>query len=207
MDSVILVGFDDDSKAYEALTKLNELDSQHQLDLVEAEVVIRGDDGRVDVKDEVNDFAAGATVTGGLLGLLIGVLGGPLGIIVGGASGLFVGSLFDLDDADETDSALGALSRTLRPGRHALLAQLQEPSTEVVDAAMADLGGTVLAARRRRRRTPEIAAAEDAQREAKKAARKQLLHQRHEQHKDKIRAKIAELKAKLHRHSSVGAAS
>ncbi len=206
MDSVILVGFDDDSKAYEALTKLKELDSQHQLDLVEAEVVIRGDDGRVDVKDEVNDFAAGATVTGGLIGLLVGVLGGPLGIIVGGASGLFVGSLFDLDDADETDSALGDLSRTLRPGRHALLAQLQEPSIEVVDAAMADLGGTVL-----RRGVDdveaEIAAAEDAQREAKKAARKQLLHQRHEQHKDKIRAKIAELKAKLHRHTSVGAAS
>ena len=39
MDSVISVNFDDDSKAYEALTKLKELDSQGQLSLAEAAVV------------------------------------------------------------------------------------------------------------------------------------------------------------------------
>ena len=49
----------------------------------------------------------------------------------------------------------------------------------------------------------EIAAAEHAQREAKKKARKELREARHKQHKDKVDAKVAELKAKLPGHKQV----
>jgi len=60
---------------------------------------------------------------------------------------------------------------TVRVGHNALLAELTEQSPEVVDTAMTRLGGRVL-------RRPiadieaEIAAADKAQREAKKEARK-----------------------------------
>ena len=89
-------------------------------------------------------------------------------------------------------------------GRTTLLAQVGEQSPEVVDAAMTELGGTVL-----RRDVEdveaEIAAADEAQHAAKVAARKELREQRRSQAKDKIHAKIEELKAKLHR--PVGAGS
>jgi hypothetical protein len=49
----------------------------------------------------------------------------------------------------------------------------------------------------------EIAAAEDAQREAKKKARKELREARHKKHKDKVDAKVAELKSKLPGHKQV----
>jgi hypothetical protein len=44
----------------------------------------------------------------------------------------------------------------------------------------------------------EIAAAEDAQRAARKEARKELLKAKHEKHKQEADAKIAQLKEKLH---------
>jgi uncharacterized membrane protein len=132
------------------------------------------------------------------MGLLLGIIGGPLGVTIGGATGVMVGSLFDLDDYEETESALAAISSSVKVGRTALLAVVVEGSPEVVDAAMSGVGGTVL-------RRPvaeveaEIAVAEEAQRKAKHEARKELLRSRHEHDKTAINAKIEELKAKVHR--------
>jgi uncharacterized membrane protein len=196
-DNVIVVGFDADDRAYEGLTRLKELDSQGQVGLAEAAVVVRDEDGHIETKDQVGDPSFVGTASGGLVGLLIGILGGPLGVLLGGATGLAVGSLFDLDDADETDSVLSDVSKTVKPGRTAVLAQVVEQSPEVIDTAMARLSGTLV------RRSvydvkSEIVAAEEAQRQAKREARKKLRDARHEQHRDEVQAKFEDLKAKLH---------
>ena len=163
----------------------------------EAVVVARGEDGQIVAKDRVESSSLPGTATGGLIGLLIGVIGGPLGVLVGGTYGLFVGSLFDIYDADESDSALGAISGSVKIGHTALLAVVDEQSTEVVDAAMADLGGTV-ARRSVAVVEAEIAAAEDAERKAKREARKELNRARRERNKAAVDAKLEELKSKLH---------
>jgi uncharacterized membrane protein len=206
-ENVIAVTFKDDSHAYEALTLLKELDSQKQIDLRGAAVVARSEDGQIADKDEVDDGYWHGMAGGGLVGLLIGILGGPLGILIGGATGLLVGSLFDVHDAGETESVLSDISTSIRVGHTALLAEVIEPSPEVIDTAMTGLRGTVL-----RRAVDdleaEIAAAEKAQSKAKKEARKELRDARHKKHKDEIHAKVEELKAKLHRHKqAAGAAS
>jgi uncharacterized membrane protein len=196
-ENVIAVGFADDSAAFEALTTLNELDSQGQVRVVEAPVVTRSDDGYVQVKDQVGDETLVGTASGGLIGLIVGILGGPLGVLIGGATGLLIGSLYDLDDADDTDSVLSEVSKTVQVGRNTLLAEVVEQTPEVIDTAMSHMSGTVV------RRSvddveSEIAAAEEVQREAKKEARKKLREARHRKHREEVRAKIEELKAKLH---------
>jgi uncharacterized membrane protein len=195
--NVIVVGFADDANAYQALTTLKELDSQGQIKVVDGAVVTRHNDGSVEVKDEVGDDSFTGTAGGGLIGLLIGILGGPLGVLVGGATGLMFGSLYDLVDADDTDSVLSEVSKSIEPGHNTVLAQVEEQSPEVVDAAMARLSGTVV------RRSVydvegEIAAAQEAQREAKSQARKKLREARQQKRHDEAHAKVEELKAKLH---------
>jgi uncharacterized membrane protein len=195
--NVIAVSFEDDANAYGALTSLKELDSQDRVGLREAVVAVRNADGQLVVKDRVESPALAGTATGGLMGLLLGVLGGPVGVLVGGAYGLLVGSMFDLYDVAESDSALGQISTSARFGHTALLAVVDERSPEVVDTAMSELGGTVV------RRSvadveAEIAAAEDAERKAKLEARKELIRGRHEQNKAAVSSKVEELKAKLH---------
>jgi len=195
-DSVIAVSFEDDNNAYAALTRLKELDAQGQVEIGEAAVVVRGADGRVVQKDQVGSEEFVGTAGGGLIGLLIGVIGGPLGVLVGGATGLVVGSLYDLDEMDQTDSVLGEISKTVRPGHTALLARVGEQTPEVVDLAMSQLGGTVLR-RNEYDVEAELAAAEEAQREAKRQARKELRQARQQQQQEKVHAKLQELKAKL----------
>ena len=195
--SVIAVSFQDDGDAYKALTVLEELESQHRVDVLEAVVVTRGEDGQVVAKDRVESSSMPGTATGGLTGLLIGVIGGPLGMLIGGTYGLVVGSLFDVYDAGTADSALGEISSSVKIGHTALLAVVDEQSPEVVDAAMSDLGGTV-ARRSQAVVEAEIAAAEDAERTAKREARKELHRAQREQDKATVDAKLGELKAKLH---------
>jgi uncharacterized membrane protein len=195
--SVIAVSFEDDGNGYKAMTLLEELASQHRIDVQEAVVVVRREDGQVVANDKVESSSLPATATGGVLGLLVGIIGGPLGVLVGGTYGLVVGSLFDIYDADVSDSALATISSEVKVGHTALLAVVDEPSTEIVDAAMSDVGGTVA-------RRPlvdveaEMAAAEDAERTAKREARKELHRGRRERDKAAVNAKVEELKGKLH---------
>jgi uncharacterized membrane protein len=208
-DNVVVVSFGEDAandkNAYQALTDIKELDSQGQITLAGAAVVTRHLDGRVEIKSEVGDLPYEGTASGGLVGLLVGIIGGPLGMLFGGATGLLVGSLFDIDDATTTESVLSDISKHVRPGRTAVLAQVTEQSREVIDTAMWKLGGEVM-------RRPvvdveeEIAAAQEAQRTAEQEARKELHKARHEQRKEDAHAKVEELKAKFHR-TSAGASA
>jgi uncharacterized membrane protein len=195
---VIAVAFDADVNAYAALTKLKELDSQGQIDVLEAVVVQRAAEGALTVKDRVGSAELVGTAGGGLTGLLVGILGGPVGMLIGGSTGLLVGSLFDLDEVEQVETALGRISESVEPERTALLAVVTEPSPEVVDAAMAALGGTVL------RRSvyeveAEVAAIEKAERKAAREAQLELMRSRRDHDRDAAHAKVEALKAKVAR--------
>jgi uncharacterized membrane protein len=205
-ENVLAVSFSEHSSAYEALSRLKELDTKGEVSVRGAAVVVREEDGKVVTKEEIGDESWEGTVGGGLIGLLVGVLGGPVGVLIGAATGVLVGSLFDDDDEDATDSALADISKSVRVGSPSLLADVMETSPVAIDAAMANLGGTVL------RRSggdvrAEIAAAQEAQREAKKKARKELREARKKKQKDEVDAKLDALKAKLGRHKEPAARS
>ena len=188
-DNVIVITFGDDPQndknAYQALTDLKQLDSQDQIKITGAAVVTRDADGRLDIKSDVGEDPYAGTASGGVIGLLIGIIGGPLGMLIGGTYGMLVGSLFDVNEVDTTESVLGEISKEIQPSRTAVLAQVIEQSPEVIDAAVARLGGEVL-------RRPavdveeEIAAAEEAQRKAEHEARKELRKARVEKLKSKL---------------------
>jgi uncharacterized membrane protein len=211
METVVAITFGRPKEAYEALTKLKELDQQGQLGLYEGGVVERDVTGRLVVEDQVdgsNDDVGIATASGGLIGLLIGVLAGPVGMLLGGSIGLMSGSIVDLTAYDDDDSVLSAFSRHVGPGETAVLAQLDEQSYEVVDSAMARLSGSVLRRLADEVRA-ELAAAEDARKKAEHEARKKLRQERHKQREDDIDAKLDSLRAKFHHngakaHETVG---
>ena len=194
--NVIAVAFEDDVNAYGALTKLKELDAQDQIGVQEGVVVERAADGSMVAKDRVGSAEPVGTAAGGLTGLLLGILGGPLGVLVGGSTGLLVGSLFDLDDAEQVETALGEISKSVQAERTSLLAVVTEPSPEIIDAAMVAFGGTVL------RRSvddveAEVAAIEKAERKAAREAQLELVRSKRDSNRKAVRSKVDQLKAKL----------
>jgi uncharacterized membrane protein len=200
--NVLLVTFDDDTHAYPALTELQQLDSQGQVAIKAATVLRREADGRLTVKSQVDNDPFAGVATGGLMGALLGVIAGPLGMLLGGSTGMLVGSLFDIDEGEATVSVLGEIATRVEPTRTVVLAEVVEQSPEVIDMATHRLGGRVV-------RWAfddvlyELAAAEDAEREAR---REQLRQERLDHTKDEAHAKVEQLKAMLHR-NDVGAAA
>ena len=127
-ENVVLVSFDEESKAYQAATVLKEASAEGRIDLHAVAVMQRMEDGTLRVKEgDADDFPVGTWTggviggtTGGIIGLTLGVMGGPLGLLLGGAGGALLGSLIDLDTADEAESVLGTMARAIEPGNTAL---------------------------------------------------------------------------------------
>jgi uncharacterized membrane protein len=183
-DNVVVVAFADQSKAYQALSRLRQADAAGRVEVRSAALLERGADGAVRVP-EGDDVASGVAVAGGsLIGMLIGVLGGPLGVLLGGYTGLVAGGVGALTREEDREVALDGISKQIEPGQTVLVAEVGEVAAEVVDDDMSALGGTVT------RRSAadvyaEIQAAEAAQEAADAEARRVLREQRRVERKDK----------------------
>jgi uncharacterized membrane protein len=142
-DNVIVVQFDEPSKAYQALSELNRLGREGSLEVTSAVLLERGKDGTVRMPEGADNAAGFAFAEGGLIGLLVGALGGPVGALLGASIGVAGGSVSEIARAEDQDVALEAISDRIQPGSPALVAEVTETADVVVDEAMAGLGGKV----------------------------------------------------------------
>ena len=194
--NVIAVSFEDRSNAYQALSELKGAALEGRVEVLAASIVTRDKQGRLNAPEEGDVVGGAATLGGSLIGLMIGVIGGPIGMLFGWTGGLLVGGAFDIRRADQSDSVLGEISRYIPVGGTAVIAELNEYAVEVVDKLMTELGGTVY------RRSAdvvlsELEAAEDAYWEAQKEAdraehelRKAERHQQAEERKAALKEKL-----------------
>jgi uncharacterized membrane protein len=197
VENVVVVRFTEPSKAYQALSALKECDADGRIGLESAAVVERTPTGELRVLESADNVGLVGTASGSLIGMLLGVLGGPVGLLLGWGTGALMGGAFDLDRAETSDEALTVLGRAIPPESTALIASVEEPAIEVIDGEMTKLGGEVT-----RRPVAEVMdeletaqeAADAAAREARRAVRQ----------KDKAEMKagvderVGRLKEKLH---------
>jgi uncharacterized membrane protein len=195
--NIIAVTFDEQSKAYQALSTLKGLDREGRVELKSAAVVERDATGQLRIPEGADNASGEGFAIGGLIGMLVGILGGPVGMLLGLGAGGLIGGLDDLDRADKEDQTLAQVGRHVPPGKNALLAEVDEYADNVVDAAMTAQGGAVL------RRSAgdvlaEIEAAEEAAQEAQHQARKKARERKKAEIHEKYEERKAHLREKLH---------
>ena len=197
VDNIVVVRFSEPSNAYQALSVLKECDAEGRIGLDSAAIVERTALGDLRVPEGTDNVGPVGLASGSLLGMLIGVLGGPVGVLVGWGAGALVGGAFDIDRADKSDEALTVFGRAIPPGSTAVMATVAEPAVEVIDGEMAKLGGEVT-----RRPTGEVVAELEASEEAANAAafeaRRELAKKRKSEMKEDLDARVGKLKEKLH---------
>lgn len=142
MDKILVVAFNSESKAYEGSRALQALQNEGTISLYSKAVIARNADGRVEVKEEGDEGPVG-TAVGLLTGSLIGLLGGPAGIVIGAGTGMFAGLTYDLANAGVSEDFLDEVGRFLQPGKAAVVAEVWEDWVMPVDARMNALGGVV----------------------------------------------------------------
>lgn len=143
MDRMLVVVFDNEKKAYEGARVLQELDGDGSIAVYAAAVVAKNSDGTAAVK-QAEDLGPWGTLAGTAVGSLIGLLGGPVGLAVGAASGALIGAIPDFENARVGSDFLEDVTRTLAPGKVALVAEIDEEWTTPVDMRMEASGGYVL---------------------------------------------------------------
>jgi uncharacterized membrane protein len=195
MDRMLVVVFDNESKAYEAQKALLELDSEGSVSVYSYAVLAKNADGTATIKNS-DDTGPLGTLAATSLGALIGVLGGPVGMAVGGAAGALSGATVDVDKARVGNDFINDVSKVLLPNRVALVAEVEEEWITPVDTRMEKLGGTVL-----RRAVSDVRDEQDAEYMAAMKADYDQLKAEHAKaqadRKAKLTEKINQLDSKI----------
>ena len=195
MDRMLVVVFDNESKAYEGKKALLQLDNEGSISVYAYAVLAKHADGTASVK-QGDDAGPLGSLVGTALGSLIGLLGGPAGVAVGAAAGLGAGSAVDIDNARIGDDFIADVTKQLLPTRVAVVAEIEEDWTTPVDTRMEAIGGTVF-----RRALSDV---QHQIHEENVAAMKADLAQMkaehaktHAEHKAKLQEKINQLDSKI----------
>jgi uncharacterized membrane protein len=142
MSTLVVVGYDEPFKADEVLLKLRKLQREYLLDLEDAAVAIKDEQGRLKLHQTVNLTAAGA-VSGGFWGSLIGLifLNPLLGFAVGAATGAISGALTDVGI---NDNFMKDLAATMTPGSSTLFVLVRKSTPDKVLEELTGTGGRIL---------------------------------------------------------------
>jgi len=142
MDRMLVVVFDNESKAYEGKRALMQLDGEGSISVYAYAVLAKHDDGTATLK-QGDDVGPIGTVLGTTFGGLIGLLGGPVGVALGATAGALAGGAVDLNKSFVGEDFIEDVNKALTANKFALVAEIEEDWTTPVDTRMEAIGGTV----------------------------------------------------------------
>lgn len=143
MRNFIAIVFPDEPKAYDGFHALKQLHEQGMITMYESIVIERQPEGEIATK-QTTERPLLHTGVGALLGGLIGLFGGPAGVLVGAGVGGTVGVVDDTVRGTIGDDYVQKIGKQLAPGMFAVLAEVHEIGAGPIDVRMAQLGGKVL---------------------------------------------------------------
>lgn len=142
MDKILVILFNDESRADEGAMTLEELHSESSFHLYTKVVIARDAGGKVDVKQKGQTGPIGAAVNV-FTENLIGRFGSSEGLGGDVDAGAFGSILIDLACLGVDEDFLSEVESSFEPGKAAVIAHVWEERTLAVDQCMEKLGGEV----------------------------------------------------------------
>ncbi len=142
MSDLVFIAFPDEKKAEEVREKILALQQEYLIELGDAVIAVKDEQGRVKLNQMMNLTTAGA-VSGAFWGTLIGFifLAPLLGTALGAASGALGGAL---TDTGINDNFMKEAAQALTPGSAGLFLLIRKMTTDKVLAYLNGIGGTVM---------------------------------------------------------------
>ncbi|MBJ7284980.1 MAG: DUF1269 domain-containing protein [Akkermansiaceae bacterium] len=142
MSTLVVIGYNDLYQAQEVRLKLIKLQKDYLIDMEDAVVVVKNEDGKVKLHQAINLTATGA-ISGGFWGSLIGLifLNPLLGLAAGAAAGAVSGAL---SDVGINDTFMKDLANTMQPSSSALFVLVRKSTPDKVLEELQGTGGTIL---------------------------------------------------------------
>jgi uncharacterized membrane protein len=168
--NIVVATFDDESKTYQAFSDVKRAAAEGKLKINGLTIMHRRLDGQFEVRDAaMKNF--GGSIAGGIIGSLVGIFGGPLGILLGWGAGSLIGGLRDAREVMADRNIFQAVTENMEVGGTVLVGEVENEQPYVIDQIVRRLQGQLL-----RRPTEDveadIEAAQFAQESARTAAQK-----------------------------------
>lgn len=142
MATLIVIGYDTEVKAEEVRLALLKMQKDYLIDLADAVVAVRDEDGKVKLRQLYN-LTAGGAAAGGFWGALVGLMFlNPLfGFAIGASAGAISGALRDVGIDDRV---MKQIAEALTPGHAALCVLIRQMTEDKVLEEIKPFGGTVI---------------------------------------------------------------
>ena len=144
-ENIFVSVFDVESEGYQAFTELkqNPGDKTSYLSQI---ALTKKEDGAIKVLDNFDTGAAtmNDTAIGGLVGACVGIIGGPIGVLLLGSYGALVGSVLDGADAVDQASMIEQIAGKMQDGDVVIVGLAVEEDESVLDAKLSKFQTTIL---------------------------------------------------------------
>jgi uncharacterized membrane protein len=142
MSDLVVIAFPSEERAEEIRDRVLKMQSQYLIELEDAVVAVKREDGHVKLNQMVNPLAV-STASGTLWGAIIGMIFlNPLaGAAIGAASGAIGGAMTDLGI---NDRFMKDVASAISPGQAALFLLIRKFTADKVLEDLKGVGGTVL---------------------------------------------------------------
>lgn len=195
--NVVVAVFNIESEGFQAFTELKQSLAGDTY-FVNAAALVKKENG-VCIALDMFDTGASTkndTMTGGLIGMLMGVLGGPIGMLFGAAAGSYIGMSLDAADTVYGASMVEQIADKLDDGMVALVALAGEESNDALDAKLSAYD-TVIARFDAEAVAEEVDRAYETQAEMARQARQELRKERRDEFKASVAQGIENFKSDM----------
>lgn len=187
MQNVVIVRFDVESEAYQAFSVLKHDPYSYSCKISQTSLVKR-ENGEYKIIDAFDDGKySNDTWAGGLIGMLIGILGGPIGVLLGGGIGFLAGSAKDSHDVDKDRSMVEGVIADVSEDCMFLAILADETDPAMLNSKLSAFGHTATrydAAEL----MAEVEEMQDLQKEMSKKARAEARDRKKESRKQKVQS-------------------
>ena len=129
--TLIALRFDHSLKAQECLMAMLRIAQSEVIRIEDAAVIDKDDNGRIRLLQSKDINPGQGASAGGLYGSLIGIIGGPVGMIAGGVLGAAAGGLWGkLRDIGIDDDHMRNMGERINPGENLLFLLLERIDQE-----------------------------------------------------------------------------
>jgi uncharacterized membrane protein len=145
MSDLIVIGYPDENRAQEVWEELVKLQNDYLVDLEDAAIIMRDQNGKLRVTTPAHHAAAWGALSGMFWGVLIGLLFlfpvAPLVGVAGGIMGAALGAATDLGIKDDFKQRVQDM---VQPGTSAIMVIVRKVTMDKFLEALRPYGGTVL---------------------------------------------------------------
>lgn len=205
MENVIISYFKVESEAYQALSDLKKASVFREELTISQVALLKKTNDRIVNED---GFDTGVRTEddiwkGGLIGSLVGILGGPIGMLLGFGIGSLVGLAKDSEEALEESNLISGITSRMKEGDVAIVVIAQELSPKPYDLILENFDAETMRYRASSIQE-EVEHAQAVEEKLREQAKKEIRQERSEQRKEKVEAyrskfkeEFAELKQRL----------